>query len=121
VKKIIVVFITISLLSFVGLVLFITNSTAHRPSTTIINEAVLHSMYAIGAADHETALNILLDTLSQEFEQTEQEIHSQHMAILLGRVPTTSNAHLLVDFPPLFGGFSLRTSSALPQNLLNWR
>ena len=39
----------------------------------------------------------------------------------LGRVPTTSNAHLLVDFPPLFGGFSLRTSSALPQNLLNWR
>ena len=39
----------------------------------------------------------------------------------LGRVPTTSNTHLLVDFPPLFDGFSLRTSSALPQNLLNWR
>jgi hypothetical protein len=43
------------------------------------------------------------------------------MEEVLGRVPTTANAHLLVNFPPLFVSFSSLASGKRRQNCLNWR
>jgi len=82
-RKILVLFIAISVLCFTGLVLFIVNSAPDRLSTTAINEAVMSSIYAIEEADHERALDVLLGRISLEFEQTNQVAQSRNRTILL--------------------------------------
>ena len=82
-RKILALFIAVSVLWFVGLALFIVSSAPSRLSTTAINEAVMYSIYAIEEADHERALDILLSRISQEFEQTNQAAQSRNRAVLL--------------------------------------
>ena len=82
-RKILALFIAISVLCFVGLALFIVNSAPNRLSTTAINEAVMSSMYAIEEADYERALDILLSRISQEFAQTNQIAQNRNRNILL--------------------------------------
>ena len=82
-RKFLALFVSVSVLCFVGLALFILSSAPDRISTTAINEAVMYSIYAIEEADHARALDILLDTISQEFEQVNQAAQNRNRNILL--------------------------------------
>jgi len=82
-RKIFALFIAISVLCFVGLVLFIINSAPNKLSTTAINDAIMYSVYAIKEADHEKALDILHSGISQELGQINKIEESRNRTLLL--------------------------------------
>jgi len=81
-RRIIILFIAVSVLCFIGLVLFIGNFAPNRLSTTAVNEAVMYSLYAIEEADYARALDILLSRMTQEFEQASHAAQSQNRIVL---------------------------------------
>ena len=81
-RRIIILFISVSVLCFIGLVLFIGNFAPNRLSTTAVNEAVMYSIYAIEEADYAKALDILLSRMTQEFEQASHAAQSQNRIVL---------------------------------------
>jgi len=81
-RRIIILFISVSVLCFIGLVLFIGNFAPNRLSTTAVNEAVMYSIYAIEEADYARALDILLSRMTHEFEQASHAAQSQNRIVL---------------------------------------
>ena len=82
-RKNLTLFIITSALCFVGLILFIQQSTSVGLPTVAINEAVMYAIDAVEEADHTQALAILLDRMTREFEQTNETIRSRNRIILL--------------------------------------
>ena len=82
-RKVIALFITISALSFAGLILLLENAAPSRLSTVAVNEAVMYAIHAVEEADHTRALNILLAGITDEFELTNQINQSRNRIILL--------------------------------------
>jgi len=82
-KKVLALFIVVSSLCFIGLILFIRNSAPARLSTVAVNEAVMDSIHALEDSDHARALDILINRMTYEFEQTNQIAQSRNTVILL--------------------------------------
>jgi len=81
-KKLLTFFTIVSILCFIGLVVFVQQAAPSGLSTTAVNEAVMDAMDAIYEADHASALDILLDQITIEVEQTNQANSSSNRTIL---------------------------------------
>jgi len=82
-KKVLALFIMASAICFIGLALFIGRTAPSGLSTVAVNEAVMHAIYAIEEADHISALEILLDRMSDELEQTNRAAQNRNRISLI--------------------------------------